>query len=193
MNIKDRLRVMITAIVLLVLSENSIATSVTVLGDSPFARECYFSAQIAVQMQSSSKSELQACTDALSFQSLRLRDRAATLINRGIIYVALEEYELAIKDYAAAKKIHPEFGAIHVNRGNLFFIGESYDSAILEYSKALDMGLRQDYVAYLNRGMAYEKLGRIDEAVADYREAIELAPEWTAPKNKLQRALTKIN
>ena len=189
MIIRNRMRILTTAIVLLLFSANSVANSVTILGDSPDARECYLS----TQMQTSSNSEIQSCTNTLSFQSMRLRDRAVTFINRGIIYVPLEEYELAIKDYASAKKIHPDFGAIYVNRGNLFFIGESYDSAILEYSKALNMGLSQDYVAHLNRGMAYEKLGRLNEAVAGYREAIELAPEWKAPKSKLERALIKIN
>ena len=66
-------------------------------------------------------------------------------------------------------------------------------SAIAEYNKALDLGLRQDYVAHLNRGMAYEKLGKFYEAEADYRQAIALAPEWNMAKSKLERVLIKIN
>ena len=154
------------------------AQSVTILGDSEEARECFYSAQLAIQMQSASRSELTPCSNALSSQNLRIRDKAATYINRGIIHVALENYKLAVKDYERAEKLYPEFGAIHVNRGNLFFLGESYDSAILEYNKALDIGLNQTYVAHLNRGMAYEKLGQLQKAEADYREAIALVPEW---------------
>ena len=138
----------------------STAQSVSILGDSADARECYFSAEIAIQMHSTSRMEIETCTNALNFQNLRLRDKAGTYINRGILYVAMEEYQKAIKDYARAEKLYPDFGAIHVNRGNLFFMGESYDSAISEYTRALGMDLRQDHVAYLNRGMAYEKLGK---------------------------------
>lgn len=168
------------------------AQSVTILGDSGDARECYFAAQIAVQMQSASRSEVETCNNALQ-QNLHLRDRAATLINRGILHVALEEYQKAIDDYATAERLYPEFGAIHVNRGNLFFMSQAYDGAIVEYNKALAMGLRQESVAYLNRGMAYEKLGRLLEAKTDYQQAIELSPEWHVAQSKLDRVIKKLN
>ncbi len=186
-------RMVALSLLFLFIATDVSAQSVTVLGDSEEAQECFYSAQLATQMHSASHSELTACTNALISQNLRMRDRAATLINRGIIYVALEEYQKAIKDYERAEKLHPEFGAIHVNRGNLFFMGQSYDSAILEYNKALDMGLNQSYVAHLNRGMAYEKLGQLHKAEADYREAIALVPEWKTAQSKLERVLGKLN
>jgi tetratricopeptide (TPR) repeat protein len=169
------------------------AQSVTILGDSGDARECYFSAGIAIQMQNTSSSEIETCSRALSLGNLRLRDKAATYVNRGILYAANEQYQEAVKDYERAMKLYPEFGAIYVNRGNLFFLGQSYDSAILEYTKALNLDLRQDYVAYLNRGMAYEKLGKLSNAESDYRLAIKMAPEWSVAKSKLERVLIKIN
>ena len=156
------------------------AQSVTILGDSGEARECFYSAGLAIQMQSTSSSEIETCSRALSLGNLRLRDKAATYVNRGILYAANEQYQEAVKDYERAMKLYPKFGAIYVNRGNLFFLGQSYDSAILEYTKALNMDLRQDHVAYLNRGMAYEKLGKLSNAESDYRLAIELAPEWSS-------------
>ncbi|MFT5132946.1 MAG: tetratricopeptide (TPR) repeat protein [Gammaproteobacteria bacterium] len=193
MIISANTRLFLFAVFLLCVFSNSFAQSVTVIGDSANARECYMSAGLATQMQSASMSEIESCNDALNGDNMKLRDRAATYINRGILYVAMGEYQDAIEDYAVAKNLYPKFGAIYVNRGNLFFIGESYDSAISEYSKALDLGLNQDYVAHLNRGMAYEKLGRLDEAETDYRQAIELAPEWKEAKSKLERVLIKIN
>ncbi len=169
------------------------AQSVTILGQSEDARECYFSAQIAIQMQSASRSDIETCNRALQTQNLGLRDKAATYINRGVIHVALENYQEAIDDYATAENLHPEFGAIHVNRGNLFFLSEVYDGAIKEYNKALEMGLTQQSVAYLNRGMAYEKLGRLQEAKTDYLQAIELAPDWKQAQSKLERVNKKLN
>ncbi len=172
---------------------SSSAQSVTILGDSVDARECYFSAQIAIQMQSTSSSEIETCSRALKLRDLRLRDKAATYINRGILYVAMTEYQKAVKDYASAKALYPDFGAIYVNRGNLFFMGESYDSAVSEYTRALDLGLHQEHVAHLNRGMAYEKLGKYDQAEADYRLAVDLAPEWKLAQSKLEHMLLKMN
>ncbi len=193
MNFSVKLPKLVMVLILLVLPFIAGAQSITVLGDSVDAKECFTSAKFAIQMQSTSQSEVDACSRALMFQNLRLRDKAATYVNRGILYVALEEYQLAIKDYEFAKNLYPSFGAIHVNRGNLFFLGQSYDSAIMEYTKALDLDLHQDYVAYLNRGMAYEKLGKLLDAETNYRQAIELRPEWVLAKSKLERVLIKIN
>jgi tetratricopeptide (TPR) repeat protein len=187
------MKVLILTLVFLIVPVSVSAQSITILGNSPDAKECFFSAGLAVQMQSTSRSELETCNNALTTHNLGVRDKAATYVNRGILYVALEEYQMAVNDYASAMKLYPNFGAIYVNRGNLFFLGESYDSAIAEYTKALNLDVRQDYVAYLNRGMAYEKTGKLSDAVSDYRLAISLAPEWKAPKNKLERVLAKIN
>ena len=187
------IKILALTLVFLISATTVSAQSVTILGNSEDAKECFFSAGLAVQMQSTSRSELQTCNNALKTQNLGVRDKAATYVNRGILYVALEDYQMAIKDYASAMKLYPKFGAIYVNRGNLFFIGESYDHAIAEYTKALSLDVRQDYVAYLNRGMAYEKLGKFSDAESDYRLAISLAPEWNAPKTKLARVLAKIN
>ncbi len=189
----SKIKTALLALMLILIAVNAVAQSVTVIGDSVDARECYFSAQIAVQMLSTSRSEIETCTNALDFENLGLRDKAATFVNRGVLYVAMEEYQSAVKDYRSAMKLYPGFGAIYVNRGNLFFLGESYESAISEYTRALGMDLKQDYVAYLNRGMAYEKLGKLSDAEADYRQAVELAPEWALAKNKLERVLLKIN
>jgi tetratricopeptide (TPR) repeat protein len=186
-------QVLLTTLILIISPVITNAQSVTILGNSPDARECFFSAGLAIQMQSTSSAEIETCSTALNQMNMRLRDKAATFVNRGILYAANDQYLLAIKDYESAMKLYPSFGAIYVNRGNLFFLGQSYDNAILEYTKALSMELNQDYVAYLNRGMAYEKLGKLNEAETDYRLAIELAPEWTMAKSKLEKVLRKIN
>lgn len=178
--------------ILVLLSPVSHSQSITILGNSAGAKECYFSAQLAAQMHSASLSEVETCTQALAFENLSLRDKAATFVNRGVLQVALEDYKAAVNDYKNAMNLMPEFGAIYVNRGNLFFLGEAYDKAIDEYSLAMEKGVRQAHVAHLNRGMAYEKIGEFTKALSDYRIAIEMAPEWTAAKMKHERVLSKI-
>ena len=168
------------------------AQAINVIGNSTNARECYEAAQIAVQLQSASRNDVEKCTYSLENEPLRLRDRAATYANRGILFVANEEYEKAVKDYKRAKNMYPEFGAIHVNIGNLFFMSDSYDRAIDEYTKALGLNTSSSHVAHLNRGMAYEKLGKYNEAETDYRTALEIFPEWSIATSKLERVLGKM-
>jgi tetratricopeptide (TPR) repeat protein len=98
-----------------------------------------------------------------------------------------------MRDYEAARELHPEFGAIYVNRGNIFFVRGTYDSAIVEYTRALDAEMSDYQVAHLNRGMAHESLGHYPDAEADYRRALALAPNWPLAETKLARVLGKMN
>ena len=164
-----------------------------IFGSNPEARECYDSAERAVDSGGTTPFALQACTQAIEQGGLETQDRAATFVNRGILRVALEDYEGAFLDYGAAMDLYPRYGAIYVNRGNIFFLRKSYDSAIAEYAKALEAEMSEYQVAHLNRGMAHEQLGHYKSAEADYRRALELAPGWSLAESKLARVLTKMN
>lgn len=174
-------------------AQGSSATSMTVIGGDARAQDCYRSAGIAAQIHYTSKSELENCTYALDYANLSLRDRAATLVNRGIIYMALEEYDKAIQDYSTAKRLSPDFGEIYVNVGNIYYLGKLYDKAIEEYSSAIEKNTHRRHVAYFNRGMAYEKLGEFAKAETDYRTVMELVPDWVLPQTRLTELQNKMN
>ena len=169
------------------------AQAVSIYGPDPAARECHDSAKRAVDLDMATPGALRPCTKALGGGKLETRDRAATHVNRGVLNAALGDYERANHDYDAAMDLYPRYGAIYVNRGNIFFLSESYDSAIVEYTKALEAEMREYQIAYLNRGMAYENLGHWKDAEADYRRALELAPDWILASIKLARVLGKMN
>jgi tetratricopeptide (TPR) repeat protein len=161
--------------------------AMTVLGGDSYARNCYTAATFAATMNSASRDDLDTCSNAIQYGTLSQRDLLATLVNRGIVAVALEEYKLAARDYERAVELEPKSGEVFVNRGNLFFLGEAFDKAVAEYSTALDLGLSKVHIAHYNRGLAYEKMKDYEQAASDYRRAAELAPEWTQPKEKLER------
>ena len=171
----------------------AIAQAVSIYGSDPAARECYDSARRAVDFDETLPYSLESCTQALGRRKLKARDRAATLVNRGILNAASKNYSKAIQDYDAARELYPKYGAIYVNRGNIFFLRETYDSAIAEYTKALEAEMSEYQVAHLNRGMAHENLGRYQAAEADYRRALTLAPNWALAEGKLARVLGKMN
>jgi tetratricopeptide (TPR) repeat protein len=155
------------------------------------ARDCYRAATIAARIHYTSRKEIENCTFALDYTSMSLRDRAATLANRGIIYMALEEYQSAIRDYSASLRLQPDFGEIYVNIGNVYYMGQVYDKAVLEYTTAIEKNTSLSHVAYLNRGMAYESLGDFVNAENDYKTAAEILPEWIVPQNKLKELQIK--
>ena len=166
------------------------AQAVKIYGVDSDARQCFDSARRAVAFGETTPFARNSCTTALASELLT-RDKAATYVNRGILSMALEEYGSALGDFDAAMVLHPEYGAIYVNRGNVFFIQDRYVSAIAEYTKAVAVEMDEYQVAYLNRGMAHEILGDLEAAEADYRRALELAPEWGIAISKLARVLAK--
>ena len=167
------------------------STSMDVLTGNSYARSCYQAAGVAARIHYTSRKELLQCDMALNYGAMSLRDRAATLTNRGIIHMALESYDAAIADYSKALALKPEFGEIHVNVGNVYFLGKVFDKAIEEYTQAIDLESTKIHIAYINRGMAYESLGDFNNAETDYRAAIELLPEAALPQVRLDQLLRK--
>ena len=187
-----RIHIVLTALVLSIITPMTVfAQSLQVIGGQQQARDCYMAATIAAQMHSASREGIDVCSYALDEISMTTRDRVATLVNRGIIYVALEEYNKAVRDYDRAYKISPDIAEIHVNRGNLLFMSGHTEQAIAEYSQAIELKLTRQYVVYYNRGLAYEKLAEYNKAEADYRRALELMPGWSHAQDKLDRLLNR--
>jgi len=163
-------------------------TSMEIITDSnTHAQNCYRAATIAARIYYASKNEIENCSHALDYIGMTLHDRAATLVNRGIIYMALDDQQNAIRDYKSALALRPEIGEIHINIGNAYFLSRTYDLAVEEYSSAIEKNSSKSYVAYFNRGMAYENLGKVDNAINDYKYALELFPDWALPMSKLEQ------
>ena len=165
------------------------AQSVVILSNSGDARTCMQAAEWTALQQQPSRTDTDACTRALEHSALSRRDRAATLVNRGIVLVALEDYQAALDDYNAAMQVMPELPETYVSRGNLLLIADNLEAAIGDYDKALDLMLGRSHVAFYNRGLANEKLGDRTAALADFRQALELRPDFAQAQAKID-ALT---
>jgi tetratricopeptide (TPR) repeat protein len=167
------------------------STSMDVITGNSYARNCYRAAGIAARIHYTSSKELSECDNALNFGAMSLRDRAATLTNRGIIFMSLEIYDKAIADYSSALHLKPEFGEIHINIGNVYFMGKVFDKAIDEYSQAIELETTKIHIAHINRGMAYENLGEFNNAEQEYRTAMALQPDTALPQVRLDQLLIK--
>lgn len=174
-------------ITLSTLSTHTFAQSISLIGNSSYAQECFKASTMAARTQSASHSDIAACTKAIDHELLNRKDLVASYVNRGIIYVSLERYELAARDYQKAMNMDNSVPAIYLNRGNLWFMAQRFDRAIDDYSISLEKNIYQRHVALLNRGLAYEYSGNFDKAEKDYLASQALQPEWIAVQNKLTR------
>lgn len=93
--------------------------------------------------------------------------------------LAEENTELALEKAEEALAILPEEGHFHALRGDARLLEEQYDQAIPNYDDAIER--RDDFFYYyLQRGMAYERLGNESRAARDLRKSLEYLPTGNA-------------
>ena len=178
--------------VLVFLPVNAYTQSMSVIGGGSYARNCYMSATLAIQLNSASRENIEECDQAILHGRLTRKDLLATYVNRGILYGAMEDYQKALKDYRTAVELEPDTGEVYVNLGNLYLLSQKYDVAIQQYTTAIELTLTKNHIAHFNRAMAYENNKEFANAEADYRRAIELSPEWVLPQLRLERLIRNI-
>jgi len=156
--------------------------AVTVLGGG-LAKSCYEAAEFGGEAHSG----IITCTSALNDTQLALRDRAATLINRGILRSRTDDADGAMKDYDDGLKIDKTLAEGYVDRGAALLALHRYKEALADLNKGIDMGAREPQIAYYDRAIVNEALGDIRGAYEDYKKAVELQPDFTLAVQELQR------
>lgn len=157
--------------------------AVTILGGG-LGRECY----VAAELKKDTSSSLEVCSRALQDELMSRRDRAATLVNRGIIRMQARSLDSAVSDYKEAIRTEPRLAEAHVNLGiALLHSGGRDKEAIASLTRGLDMKPSRPEVALYTRAVAYEMVGNVRGAYEDYSAAAALNPEWKEPAEQLKR------
>jgi len=165
-----------------VLAAGSALAGVTVLGTGK-ARACYE----AAEGRDYSDKTLALCSEALSDDALSYHDRAATLVNRGIVRMGLKDLHGAVADYEKALAMRQDMGEAYVNLGIAYMFQERDGEARTALTRGLELKPGKAHVGYYTRGVVNELMGDVSSAYHDYRKAAELAPAWDEPKAQLQR------
>jgi len=161
---------------------NAANAAVTVIGGG-LAEAC---SNAAITGKSDRKFEA-VCTKALDEEALTTRDRAGTYINRGVMKLRRASYDAAVLDFNQAVRLKPEMGEGYVNRGAAAIGMHRYPESLVDLNKGIELGVDEPAKAYYNRALAYEGLEDAKAAYFDYQKAIELSPDWAAPKEQLVR------
>ncbi len=110
------------------------SAAVFVIG-SAAAESCYESAT----HQRYTRDDLETCSLALSDEPLTRRDRAATLVNRGIIHLHRGANEQALADFDAAIAMQPEMAEGHTNRAAALLETRDYRGALDAATRSLSL------------------------------------------------------
>ncbi|MFI4964050.1 MAG: tetratricopeptide repeat protein [Caulobacterales bacterium] len=156
--------------------------SVTVIGGG-LAEAC---SKAALSGKAQPRQE-ETCTEALDKEMLDNRDRAGTLVNRGVLRMRRMAWAAATRDFDDAVRIKPDMGEAYVNRGAVAIGQHRYADSLPDLNKGLQLGVEEPAKVYYDRAMAYEGLDDEKSAYFDYQKAVELSPDWAAPKDELVR------
>jgi tetratricopeptide (TPR) repeat protein len=156
--------------------------AVTIFGSSGIAKLCYDGADGG----SDPGAYLFYCDQALN-TSLSPHDRAATLINRGVLRLLLREVNFAYNDFSAGLAIDPKIGEGYIDRGASLIEQKKFAEAIQDIDKGLALGARRPSLAYFDRAIAHEAMGDISAAYEDYQQALVLQPDFSMASDELKR------
>jgi len=147
------------------------------------ARDCY-EAAIA---RSNDRNSFYHCNLALDQEALSREDRAATLVNRGVLYLRGHNYRSAGRDFDAALKTDANNAEAWLNLAIASLQQGGARDTLPMIEKSLALNTARPALAYYSRSIAHERSGNVRAAYNDLRRAQELAPDWKAPTEDLKR------
>lgn len=154
--------------------------SVTTIGATD-AVSCYNNAQ------DDFSKDTDACDKALADGRMNQTDRKKTLVNRGVIRNRAGALAEAKADFNAALAIDEALGEAYLNRGNSHYLERQFNAALADYQRALEAGVNKPWAAWYNIGLVYQAQNKQDEARAAFEKALELNPDFSQAKQKLER------
>ena len=150
---------------------SSAAAAVMTVG-GPLSTICYQSARSG----DGRSSAVDGCTRALQEEALSATDRAATHVNRGIVFMSAGRYAEADTDFDAALRLNATLADGWLNKGR---------DALPLIQRGIDAGAGRQALAIFARGVAREQMGEFRAAYADLRLAQQLEPGWKLPRQYL--------
>lgn len=158
--------------------------AVTVIGGG-MARDCYEAVELK---KVSADIALAVCDLAIEQENLTRANRAATLVNRGIIHMRAQRNERALRDFEKSLQLMPDLLEAKVNLGGALYGLKRYDDAMA----ALNEGVKTEAVnaraiGYYNRALTFEKLGNLQSAYEDFQRALETKPDFTQAVDQMSR------
>jgi tetratricopeptide (TPR) repeat protein len=149
-----------------------------------FARDCWQ----AAEARDHDTNAIYHCNLALDQEGLDSADRAATLVNRGVLFMRNRNYSSAERDFRRAMATDDANPEAYLNMAIAHLQRNEADTSVMPMiEKALALNTKEQALAYYSRGVLHERNGNIRQAYYDYKKAHELAPDWNEPTRDLER------
>lgn len=114
--------------------------------------------------------------DQCKLSQLNIIDVADAYCERANMHMEDGAYPKAIRDYTTALWLYPQFATAYNNRAYAHIEVGKLKLALDDINAA--MKLEHDSTFYNTRGKIYHKMGDFDKALADYKTAISIDPNY---------------
>ncbi len=108
------------------------------------------------------------------------------LFARGVFYQDRKEYELAKKEYRNTILHNRLYLDAYFNMGYVLMQQDSLDKALRQYELIASID-QTNAEAYYNKGLCYELMGKKQEAIKEYKQALVFEEGYDMPKEGLKR------
>ena len=159
----------------------SIASAAVLSVGGPLSENCYSAALSGDDRDQA----IDSCSHSLQQEALARNDRAATYVNRGILFMTRGNFRDADADFNSALGIDQRLSDAWLNKGFLRLRTGDGRGALPMLQKGIDAGANRQALALFARGVAYEQMGEFRSAYADLRRAHDLEPRWSLPAEYL--------
>jgi tetratricopeptide (TPR) repeat protein len=122
-------------------------------------------------------SSIAGCTRVLEDKNESPSNLAVAYVNRGMAWVAGEDFDRAIADFSEAIRLDPKIAHYYYRRGRAWHDKDEFDRAIVDCDEAIQFEPKDDRF-YHSRGDAWSGKKDFDRSIADYTEAIRLDPKF---------------
>lgn len=164
------------------LSASTVNAAISVLGNG-LATNCYQAAEFGANPREG----VAVCSEALEDSALTSSDKAATLVNRGILEARADDPQAAMDDYDLGLKIDPGLGEGYVDRGATEIVLKDFDRALADINRGISLKANRLEIAYYDRAIVDEASGDVKAAYEDYKMAVQLAPDFALASEQLSR------
>lgn len=110
-------------------------------------------------------------------------DKARARHNLGLAYSQRGQFDKAISELEAALKLNPNKAKIYLNLGRAYCKSSQFDKALQKLNMALELDLSP--VIYYELGNVYLDMGKSEEAIKYYQDALRLDSSYSPAYNAL--------
>jgi len=162
----------------------------------PASAQEYSDCYRATTDKSLTEKGVEICTHLIASGRWKGDELAQLYNNRGLLHIKLDKLELAINDLGQALKNNPKDAHAYDNLGDIWYARRDYDKAVVKYNNAIRVD--PTFIgAYYNRGRAFEAMGNLRSARADYQAVLNMPGQDRAidrwAKDRARDALNRLN